>query len=73
VFLHLDVCEEQKVEIEGSRAITDGVRPVAAELALDFQQAVQQFPRGKIGLQLDHRVDESGLIGDSDRLRAVER
>jgi hypothetical protein len=72
-FVLLDVPKEQNVEIEGSGPVTKGMSAVATELALDLHQAVKQLVRRKIGVQLNDGVDESWLIGKSDRLRAVER
>lgn len=58
---------EQNVEIETARAVAMRRGTIAAELALDGKQTLQQRCRGKIRLEGGHRVQKARLIGKSYR------
>jgi hypothetical protein len=64
---NLNVVKKQDVEIERTRAVANLAGPVAAELVLDGQQAVEQCARFQFGFERNHRVDESRLSGEADR------
>lgn len=67
------IAVEQDVEVECARAVWKTGRAIAAEFALDGEQAVEQGAGGEIAFESDDRVDEAGLGGKPDRFGRVER
>jgi hypothetical protein len=61
---------QNQIEIERARCAC--VRPLSSELALDFEQALQQRAGIERCLSDDDAVQERGLIADADRRRSVE-
>jgi subtilisin family serine protease len=66
------VSVEQQVEVEGSGTVLGNCEPVAAEMALDVEQRVEQLARRKIRLELDRTVQEARLVDDADRFGVTE-
>jgi len=67
------IAEEQDVEVERARAVWKTGCAVAAELALDSEQAFEQGARGEFGFERDHGVDKVRLVGEADGRGGVER
>ena len=63
----------QNIQIQGARAIPNAGGAVAAEFPLDAEQAVEQGVRVEFGLQGDHCIEETGLVGETHGLGGVER
>jgi len=64
---------QQDIQVERPRPISCARSPIATELLLDSHQAFKQPVRGEGRLQGDDCVRELGLIGKTDRCRAIER
>lgn len=56
------IAKEDQVEIEGAGAVGDAVAAVAAEIALDGQEAVKQRLGIKIGVECDSGVQKGRLV-----------
>ena len=70
---HGHAVHEQDIQIERARAIGDGGRAVAAELALQAEQRLEQRARGEIGFERDGGIEKARLGGETDRRGGVER
>ena len=68
-----EISEQEQVEIEGSRAVGQAARAVAAILGLDGEEAHEQGARGKAGAEGDDSVDEARLIVKAYGRGGVER
>lgn len=64
---------KKDIEIEGARAVGNGVSTVAAEFALEREEGAEQVAWGEVGFNGDDGVDEAGLIGDADGRGGVQR
>ena len=67
------VAHEQEVEIEGPWAFRLSLRAIAAELAFDRKQLIEQFDWLQLCLEGNRCVKESGLLGTAYRLSFVKR
>jgi hypothetical protein len=61
------------IEIEGTGAVGDGGRTVAAEVMLDFEQVAEEFERRERGFERDDGIEEARLTGEADGSSGVER
>jgi len=72
-----EVAVEEEIEVEGARAVGRGGGVVAAEVALDGQERVEDDARSEIGIEGNDGVEEAGLIGEigwgADGRSGVER
>ena len=56
------VTEQQDIAIQSTRPPMQLIGPLAAMLALDIQQSVQQFLRLKLRVQFENCIDIIGLL-----------
>ena len=61
----------EEIEIEDTRRV--GHTRLAAEIALDLKQNIEQGPRFQGRLNTDHAVDEPWLVGYRDRGALIKR
>jgi hypothetical protein len=66
------VAEEQDVQIEGAGAVLETGSPLATELLLDAEQAVEEFAGGEGRFEFHDRVQEAGLGGKAHGLSGIE-
>ena len=64
---------EQEVEVDRARAVARPRPTLAAELALDLEQAVEQLAWAELCLDLRHGVEERRLVLVAPRLRLADR
>ena len=64
------VAVEQQVEVD--RARPPALPALAAQLALDREEDVEQLPRRELGLERGDAVQEPRLVGDADRIRLAQ-
>ncbi len=60
-----EVAVEEDVEVEGAGTVGEGGGAVAAEVALDGEEGVEEWARGERGFECDDGVKEAGLINDA--------
>ena len=72
-FAEEEVVVEEDVEVEGTRAVGDGCGAVAAEIALDGEEGVEEIAWGEWSFEGQDRVEETGLIGEADGGGGMER
>ena len=68
-----EIAVEENVEVEGAGAVRDGGGAVAAEVALDGEEGVEEIARGEMRFEGDDGVEEAGLVGEADGRGGVER
>jgi len=61
---------QQDVDVDGPRALGDTA--LAAQFTLDALDPGEQHPRKEVGLDLDHQVEEPGLLLEIQRLGLVD-
>lgn len=67
------IAEQENVQVERARAIPEPRRAVAAKLALQVEQGMQQLARSKIGLKPHNGIEKSRLIGKAYRSGGIKR
>ena len=73
------IAEEQNIQVERPRPIPEPPKPpkprcpVAAKLALQIEQRVEQLARSQIRFKPDNRIEKPRLIGVANRRGGVER
>lgn len=60
------VSQHQDIQIEGARAVAWAERAVAAVLALEVEQRIEQRVRRKRRFEHDDCVEKSWLLGEAD-------
>jgi hypothetical protein len=65
------VSEHQNIQVERARAISNTLRTVTSVLLFDPQQAVEQRVGIERGLQGDHCIEKSRLLGKPHGLGGV--
>lgn len=68
-----EIAIEEDVEIESARAVGECGSAVAAEVALDGEEGIEEIARGERGFKSENGVEKAGLIGVSDGSGGVER
>src|SRR5688500_751090 len=69
------VAVDEEVEVDRARPPSHriGLSPLAAELALELEQAVEELPRREVGLEQDGAVQEARLLDDAYRIGLAQR
>ena len=68
-----EVTINDDVEIEGTGAVLNSGRTVAAEVAFNGEERAKEFERGERGIEGDNGVEEAGLADETDGSSGVER
>lgn len=68
-----EIVVEEKVEVEGARAIEGSAGAIAAEEAFDGEKSVEKVAGRKRSFEGQDSVEEAGLIGNADGRGGVER
>jgi hypothetical protein len=72
-FTHLEVTQDQNVEVKGAGAVGNACGSVAAVDFLDAKEVIKEGMRGKFCVEGYNRIEKTRLIGETNGGGAVER